>query len=247
MKTLLFFLSLPFSFCFGWEFIDSHEKLKFFQDREDVIMVCSTGRSGSTMLSDALDKALPKKTILKSHLLPPREGWKGKILFIFSNPDKADESIFHVSLEDGYWYYHFNRMETTDPKWLQKLGSTVNQNLEDNLLNYDALGIEEHLRQWLKLEKCPIEESCILAVKYEHLWDREVIAIIKNFCQLESFPLPEMKERGYPLHSVSEKERLIRKTYNLGTEQEPRYAVCDGARAIWESSPKVQSYRLGGG
>lgn len=172
--------------------------------------------------------------------------WKGKIIFIYSNPDRIAESVLHVSLANRLWgFWHFNHVETSDLMWHRRICGTTNQTLEDNLLSCDALGIEEHLRQWLSLERCPLEESCILAVKYEHLWDQDVIDIITAFCGIDHLPLQERNPgRGYPLDSLSEKERLMRVTYNLGTEQEPLYAAYDGARAIWENSPKTEAYRL---
>lgn len=209
-------------------------------------MVCSPGRSGSTLLADVLDKSKPSKHILKSHLLPPKREWKGKIIFIYSDPDKAAESICHVSLEESTWDWHFKHVETSDINWLQKIGSIVSQTVEDNLLAYDALGTDKQLWQWLVkgVEKCAFLECTVLAVKYEHLWDAEVIKKIKQFCNLSYFPLPERKERGYGFQSLSEFEKQIRTIYNLGTEKEPRYAAYDNARAIWKRAPKILYFRL---
>jgi hypothetical protein len=246
LKYLLLFFHC-FSACHGWECVKTRDELKFYEQRDDTIMVCSPGRSGSTLVSDTLDRSYPTKIILKSHLLPPNHVWKGKIIYIFSNPDKAAESILHVSLqENSFWNLHFDHMETSDLNWLHHLGHTWQQTVENNLLCYDALGTEKHLRQWLRRGVQPnsMRRSCIIAVKYEQLWEEEVINTIKTFCGLDEFPLPQKVERGYRVEEQSEKERLIKSTYNLGTEQNPRYAAYDRARNIWKNAPKFQFFSL---
>lgn len=253
-----FFLLILFSPIFAREyFMYSQDDVKKYASDQNVIMVSSPGRSGSTLVRNVIRDNFPDRIVLKSHLLPPKVEWKGKILYIFSNPDQAAESIFHLSFDDPtFVQFHFDNVETADMRWLKKLKvqaesdeatvfMNLHQNFKNNLLSYDALGTKRHLMQWLvrSVEKAPMEASNVMAVKYENLWDKEVVEAIKKFCGLESFPLPPKKSRGYRDH-LAHKEQLIRTTYNLGTESDPHYAAYVGARAIWEKAPKFQTYKL---
>lgn len=259
MRNYLILLFLPLSFLSASQIIiKKHKELASYEKREDVIMITSTGRSGSTMMDALTQKFCTGKTVLKSHLLTPKNGWKGKILFLFSSPDKVAESVFHISLNDKYFMHlHFQNMETTDPEWLPMLAQLAkenygkivmnfNQTIEHNLLSYDALGVEKQLIDWLEAStvSAPMEESCILAIKYENLWDEETVEALRQFLGVEKFELPKKKQRGYQGKIVCTNEKFIRATYNLGTEQQPIYAAYDGARAIWEAAPAYQFLKL---
>ena len=252
MKNKIFLsLILCAHLCHGWEFMPHPDDYKKFNLNKDTITVCSPGRSGSTLLADIMDISKPYKLILKSHLLPPKLPWHGKIVYIYSNPDKAAESIFHVSLDHSFicdgrstWCLHFDHVETADKAWLAKIGDTVNQTVAVNLLSYDALGTERHLKRWLRKDVSPSTEKkgTILAIKYEHLWESGTIEAIKRFCGFDYFPLPEKKERGYALEVRSDLEKDVRRRYNLGTEAKPRYEAYDKARNIWKTAEKIQYF-----
>jgi hypothetical protein len=239
--TLLIPFSL-FSFIdYETHFIKDRNQLSAYGERQDIVMIASTGRSGSTMLTDFLGNSL-NALVLKTHLMPPFEQFQGKILFIFSNPDKATESIFHASLMDPKWALHFEHMESSDLKWLEELEALENQTLENNLLCYDALGISKHLNEWLYEKTTPTspEKATILAIKYENLWDPETVEALKNFLSLETLILPKKKERGLKKEDLSQKELLFRETHNRGTYENPLYPAYDQARRLWEKAPPFQ-------
>lgn len=231
-----------------FEFAPTHQVLDQFSNDPNAIIVASTGRSGSTLLTNRVARFAPNRTIIKTHLLPPHGQYRGKILFIFSNPDKSVESIFSISLRDaGFTRQHFIHVETSDLNWLEKIGGdTRNQTVKNNLLSYDALGCYKHLVCWL-YETTPCfepEQAQILAVKYENLWDPGTIQAIKTFLGIQVFELPPQYERGAKLEQLNPKETLFRSTYNLGTFEDPKYAAYDEARAVWEAAPPFQYFRL---
>lgn len=234
-------------FCFlcfeaqSWVFIDSQSSLKKYENRQDVVMVASTGRSGSTLLSDVMGNSCRGRMVLKTHLLPPLNCFQGKIIFIFSNPDLLAESAFHHTLHSKHFgAAHFCHMETADRNWLHKMKDSTKQSVEYNLLAYDALGIYEHLEKWLNVctTPCSASDAQILAIKYENLWDPATQEAICYFLSLPSLQMPSKVPRGtFPL---SKMEDNIRKAYNLGTDSNPRYAAYEQARVIWEEAPPFQ-------
>lgn len=244
-KIFLIFVLFPL-FIFSFEFIQQPENLENYYYRKDVVMVASPGRSGSTLLSELLCIYAINYKVLKTHILPPNRKFIGKIIFIFSNPDKAAESILHIILNNVlFGALHFYHLQSSDKEWLKKIGETSNQNIENNLLAYDALGCEQQLAEWLyQTVPCDVKEAQILAIKYEFLWDPSVIIAIKNFLNLDIFELPPQKVRGYELSSLCPNEILFRKIYNLGTDDSPKYKAYDKARILWEAAPPFRYLKL---
>lgn len=224
-------------------FIATRKRLEAYSDNPDVVMVASTGRSGSTMLTAMVKKYDTAHLVLKTHLLPPDQNFKGKIIFIFSNPDKAAESALYMLLHNkSFAKTHFYHVETADLDWLKKIGGPRRQNGKDNLLAYDALGTYEHLKIWLfdKTQPTDPDHAQILAIKFENLWDKKTIQAIKDFLGLTEFKLPTKKTRGRKTSELYTREMKFRKKYNLGTDSHPRYAAYDEARILWEQAPPFQ-------
>lgn len=221
-------------------FIKTRAILKQYYNSPDIVIIASTGRSGSTMLTGQVKKYDSRDEILKTHLLPPDQSFKGKIIFIFSNPDKASESALYLTFVSKSFMNHFHHVETAEKGWIKKIGGK--QTLENNLLSYDALGIHEHLKVWLYTQTQPADpaNAQILAIKYENLWDEETVAAIKDFLAVPDFSLPPKKPRGSSRKKEVPDLIAFKKMYNLGTESNPRYAAYDDARVLWEQAPPFQ-------
>ena len=162
-----------------------------------------------------------------------------------SNPDKSAESALHRSLIDPkFGADHFRNLETADPSWLRPIGNSTRQTMQYNLLAYDALGTYPHLEAWLVSMTRPssLQEAQVLAIKYEHLWEKKTQEAICTFLSLDKLLLPEQKERG--TFDLLIKEKAMRKLYNLGTEEDPRYEAYSQARILWEKAPPFQFLRL---
>ncbi len=248
-KAILFlcFFAWIIPFSGHARFIASREELKKYSDKPTVFMITSTGRSGSTMLTDQIKKHDRSHRILKSHLLPPEANFKGKIIFIFSNPDKAAESALYMTLHNpNFGGKHFNHLETADHQWLEKIGGCLHQTEQDNLLAYDALGINEQLKNWLYEKVKPSDDvhSQILAIKYENLWEDKTIKAIRLFLDIPAFKLPPKKTRGYSEKQLYGSEKAFRKIYNLGTDRDPRYAAYHESRILWDQAPPFQFLEL---
>lgn len=230
----------------NYRFISNPDELLPYYDNSNVALVVSTGRSGSTLLADSLEAQAIPYTVLKSHILPPNKRFKGKILFIFSNPDRAAESALHLSLMSPVWgHMHFCHMGCADLAWLTRIGGTDKQTVEDNLLCHDALGCFSHLFHWLHLTtSVSIDKAQILAIKYENLWDPETIQSIQDFLKVDTFTLPARKERGYREQELDQREILFKSVYNNGTPENPSYPAYDHARAVWYLAPAVQYLQL---
>lgn len=210
-------------------------------------MVASTGRAGSTLLAATAYKHLPYRVILKSHILPPHKSFKGKILFIFSNPDLAAESALHITLTSAeFGFLHFKHMESSDQQWLNLIGDTANQTITDNLLTYDALGCYQQLCHWLHLNTspCKLHQAQILAIKYENLWDKRCVREIKRFLSCPKLKIPPKKARGQPKELKTEQEIQFINTYNQGTSSLPKYTAYNQARMLWEQAPPFQYLRI---
>lgn len=228
-------------------FIAKRENLKYHYENPQAIIIASTGRSGSTMLTEQIAKYVPKQNVLKTHLLPPKAKFKGKIIFIFSNPDQAAESALYMTLHHQLFAKnHFNYMETADRQWIKKIGGPLKQTEQDNLLSYDAFGTYEHLKTWLytRTEPTDPEHAQILAIKYENLWDHKTTQAIRSFLNISDFRLPPQRTRGRDKKKLYSKEINFRKMYNLGTEANPRYAAYDDARVLWEQAPSFQYLKI---
>lgn len=234
---------VPYQSYAGAIFIPTKKSLKPYYENPNLVMIASTGRSGSTMLTTQVSKYIPEHYVLKTHLLPPkREYFKGKILFVFSNPDQAAESVLYMMLhKPNFGRRHFKHVETSDRRWLKKIKSPYKYQTEkNNLLSYDALGIYKHLKVWLYTRTRPTspEKAHILAVKYENLWDTDVIQAIRDYLEIPSFELPARIPRGHK--DLLPKEARFRQIYNLGTKENPRYAAYDKARVLWQQAPSFQ-------
>ena len=138
MKTghLVLFMFMSMFFCSTAEparFIPDVEALVPYYGKENVVMITSPGRSGSAMLAEAVAKFRHNGPTLKSHLLRPPPSYIGKVLFIFSSPDKAAESALHTTLRStAFGKQHFYNVKTSDMQWLAKLGG--NQGAKTSLI-----------------------------------------------------------------------------------------------------------------
>lgn len=228
-------------------FSATHEQLEQFYDDPDVIVIASPGRSGSTMLTFLIEEFCQDRIVIKTHLLPPNSNFKGKILFIFSNPDKAAESVLHLTMTCfGFGEAHFFHLETSDKLWLSQIKDPRHQTLEFNLLAEDALGCAQQLNAWLHLytEPTTLDSAQVLSVKYENLWEPATVNAIMDFLNLQTFTLPVYTPRGYGTDKLLPEEILFRTVYNLGTPDNPRYSAYDRARLFWEIAPPYQFLRL---
>ena len=245
IACLLTSISFPFnSYAI---FIANRDTLKKYDRIPNVVMIASTGRSGSTMLTRQLKKYIPSKLVLKTHLLPPDRSFQGKIIFIFSNPDQAAESALYMTLhKERFGKRHFSFVETADRNWLNRIGGAHNQTEHDNLLSYDALGIYQHLKMWLYTRTRPVDSknAQILAIKYENLWEKKTVQAIRNFLNIHYFKLPPKRPRGYEQESLFPQEITFRNIYNLGTATEPQYAAYDDAKILWEAAPPFQFLQI---
>lgn len=224
-------------------FIAKKEDLKKYEKKTNMILIASTGRSGSTMLTKQIQEHVSSNKVLKTHLLPPSPKFKGKILFIFSNPNQAAESALYMTLHTReFGDNHFRHMETADQGWLKKIGSPLKQTEQDNLLAYDAFGTYEHLKAWLYTHTKPTtpENAQILAIKYENLWDESTVQTIRKFLNIPSFTLPSKRTRGHKEEQLFSKELKIRSMYNLGTKKDPVYAAYENATILWKEAPPFQ-------
>jgi len=248
LSIFLPYLNLQASSDINGKFLAKRKQLEKCAEYENCILVASTGLSGSTLLTESLKISAPKRPVCKTHLFPPIS-FLGKIIFIYSNPDRVAEAALNRSLRSpAFGADHFRHMEDSDLLWLNKVGSTDNQTESDNMLAYDALRITLHLKKWLiDLKRCPAKVANVMAVKYEHLWDKEVIEEMKKFLGISRILLPTKKMRGHSLHTLNEKERQMRLRYNLGTEKYPRYVAYDEARTIWMTAPPVLYLSLSSG
>lgn len=226
-----------------FSFVYSRAKLASYYSRPDVIMIASAGRSGSTLMTDAMVANVSDRKILKTHLLPPDNRFHGKIIFIFSNPDKAAESVLHRCLNDkSFFIEHFEHIETSDIEWLNNI--KLMQTEEQNLLSYDALGCHQHLQKWFSLKHADLQNAQVLAIKYENLWDNETIQTLKEFLKTENLNLPKKIERGHNSSELNPVENSYRNLYNLGSFENPRYKAYDQARILWEKAPPYQYFSL---
>jgi hypothetical protein len=222
-------------------FIAKPESLKKYYNRKDVVLVASPGQSESSQVALAVEKYASDYMAIESHLLPPNKKFLGKIIFIFSNPDKAAEAALHQTMSDenfgGMQFFH---IETADANWLKKIGDTTQQTASHNLLSYDALGCYRHLVKWLKDKTpCSPQEARILAIKFESLGDPLVTNSIKEFLNIDDFVLPD-EFCCHVSEVLSDKELELKALYNLSAPEEPRYKAYDKARKIWEYAPVIQ-------
>ncbi len=224
--------------------INTKEDLIPYYNDPNVVLIASTGRSGSTLLSNLIHQTTTY-TALKTHGLPPKANFQGKIIFIFSNPDKSAESAFHYFMANSmFGKLHLEHLESSDPNWLKEIGDTTSQTLEHNLLAYDALGISKQLLEWLFASTIPssAENAQIIALKYENLWDLETQEALKNFLCLSSLSLPKQRDRG--TYGLQQKEKEIRNKYNVGTDKEPKYTAYNKARVFWKKAPPFQFLKI---
>lgn len=232
------------SFSIG--FLRDRQSYQDFLANPNSLVVASIGRSGSSMLQDVLlEYATPYYQVTKTHLLPPTFLINGKIIFIFGDPNASAQSVCEIMFKDSLWIkHHFSQIETSDMKWLYELDS-MQQTIDHNLLNYDALGYEQHLQKWLQTQtvRCEINEAQILAIKYENLWDVDTIQSIKSFLQIPFLELPLYKPRG-TRSKMNEILTDIKTAYNQGTEDNPHYEAYKKATMYWEQAPNFQYLKI---
>lgn len=232
----------------GIYFLQQKEQWDQIIEKKGIVVIASTGRSGSTMLTNQMQACMKPDLVYKCHLLPPQSKFKGKIIFIFSNPDLAAESALYMTLHNkSFARQHFKHVQTADLKWLKMIGgAAAYQNTEHNLLSHDALGTLEHLTVWLQTNTEPsgVKEAQILAVKFENLWDPATVKAIRKFVNRSNFKLPLQRERGKEEDRLYSREIKYREKYNLGTPDEPRYAAYDDARDLWEQTPPFQFLKI---
>lgn len=225
------------------DFIETSDGFSPYLNDPRALIVASPGRSGSTLLTKSLAKAAGSRTVLKTHQFVS-SAFKGKVLFIFSQPDRATESALRKLLKDPQFsYLHFQHIFTSDKAWFGKNSEEARrQTLEHNLLAYDALGTTLHLQRWLLDWARPSSPKTaqILAIKYEHLWDIATQKAIQTFCGLDHLELPPRKERGCKERNLSSLERTLRKASNKQNKSPPEYPAYDQAREIWEKAPPFQ-------
>lgn len=246
LELILFTIPISLFASFDFWFVETRDQLEKISDTENIILVASLGRLGSTMLYETL-LYQTSHVVLKTHCLPPKASFKGKIIFIFSNPNISVESALHLALTIPlFGIEHFRHMEGSDQEWLDNLPDSTYQNISHNLLCYDALGYTQHLSKWLHEESVSInlEEAQILAIKYENLWDEETINALKMFLLLDELKLPEKLNRACWLNKMTYAEKQFREMYNLGTLKNPRYAAYDEARTLWELAPPFQFLKI---
>ena len=229
------------------KFIRRAEELAPYSKKSDFIMVASEGRSGSTMLTEQLQKYIHPRKVLKTHMLPPPQAssYELKTIFIFADPCLAAESVLHKCLiTPGFANAHFRNMEGADQNWLAKLGGPKGQNAKHNLLSEDVLGVTNQLECWLYKRTKPTtpEKATIFAVKSEDLWNEETLEALRAFIHVPNFELPEYRPRGQ--YKLSKMEKYFRKLYNQGTETEPKYAAYERARFLWNIAPSYQYLRF---
>ncbi len=243
LYTTLFGLFICAKFNVLMAVICTHQELEGYYKDKNSVLVASPGRSGSTVLFDSLRKCCPKGyTILKTHLLVPKKSYSGKIIFIYSDPDKAAESALHMCANDAKWgKLHFEHVESSDISWLEDIGSTTCQTIDNNLLAYDALGCTKQLFYWLhaKTMPCELNQAQILAIKYENLWDETAQKAISTFLGFSAFKLAAKKTRGEWM-SLSNIEIACKEYHNKGSVNEPRYSAYASARLLWENAPPFQ-------
>lgn len=243
---ITFHTSLCSAPAFDFWCVKTRVQLDAISDNNSVLLVASTGRSGSTMLYETLLRQT-SFIVLKTHCLPPDASFQGKIIFIFSNPDLAAESALYLSMRVPlFGIEHFIHVENADRVWICQIKDSTYQTISHNLLCYDALGCAQHLAKWLHEESSPstIEEAQILAIKYEHLWEEPTIEAIKSFLSLDVLELPEKKIRGYQPDQLTQEESIFRSAYNQGTFESPRYAAYDEARVLWDAAPPFQFLKI---
>lgn len=245
----IIFLILPLNAFANWSVAIDRTELENFSSDKLVVFIASTGRSGSTLLTETIAKYAKECRVVKTHLLPPKnKNMKAKMIFIFSNPDLSAESALHYTIASKVvGVAHFEQMETSDRFWLDHvIGDSTQQTVQNNLLSYDALGCFEHLSEYLynRSIPCSVNFSNLLAIKYENLWDPLTIQAIKNFLNFSDFELPSHIKRGYSLKQLSSQEILFRNTYNKGTYEDPRYGAYDKAREIWQKAQGFQYLKV---
>ncbi len=245
MKVILGVLLCLSSSTLAFIFVPRRVDYPAYYAITNALMIASTGRSGSTLLTRELEAQAKNYVVLKTHLFPPDPAFQGKILFVFSDPDQATESALRRSLrQPNFCYDHFNVLEGADRAWVKKMGNTLNQTAERNLLAYDGLGLEKQLVRWLGLPKSGRDNAQVMAIKYENLWDVETVEAVKGFLGLQSFVLPPRKKRGARAEELNEREREFRVLYNQGSFEQPRYAAYKAARMLWEKASPFAFLRL---
>jgi hypothetical protein len=247
-KKIFFFLTCSV-FIFGQPRLTKflHDTYEDAAQNSDSITIASIGRSGSDMLTAAILYTVQNtRKVYKTHLLPPKIPYSGKILFIFSNPSQSADSLLHRSIKQpNFRIGHFNNFEITDLSWRNSLGENIEFTLENNYLSFDGLEYHNQLINWLdESRNSKIEDANVMTVKYENLWDQETIDQIKIFLNLNQFKLPERKKRGCSESELTELEREIRKKYNLGTLENPRYPAYDKATEIWEEAKPYDFFKF---
>lgn len=239
---ILFFLSMS-SCAYSFIFVRTPEEFLNIPNTENSILIASIGRSGSTLLTEVIEKSvLSERTVFKTHSLSPsKKFYQGKILFIFSDPNQSIESVLHRMLIDPQFSKdHFRHVTTADQEWFVQFG--LQQTAEHNVLSYDALGYFEHLHQWLLLEtNTSPQEARTLAIKYENLWDQETQEAICSFLQIDHLDIPPQETRGK--FFLLDQQKEFRAAHNIGSTKAPIYPAYAPATRIWRDSPPLSYFK----
>jgi hypothetical protein len=179
-----------------------------------VIICASPGRSGSTLLFEAIGDAIARKraslfyrhasrtfrdvaweldrrklregVVYKTHDLPTslRKPKNVRAVFIYGPPSDALLSVLDCERRLGR-------------DWVAEHLRHLRMPETANLMSHDTIGFENQMRLWSQEERFPV-----LCVNYENLWDN--VGKIENFLNLD-LDLPERRRRsdkeGYGDHA----------------------------------------------
>jgi hypothetical protein len=228
-----------------FDFISNRDKIKNFDFYSSDIICASSGRSGSTMLTSFLELSFPESRVFKTHLLP-LDSFPGKIIFIYSNPHKAAESVLHqFSLSKDFSFFHIRHMESSKIEWHLGLDDDSNNKVVQNILAADFIGYGEQIKEWVyNLEIADFSNATVMCIKYENLWDKNTLINLANFLGVDSVTLPEQKKRGAFFKDLSIQEVELINKYNIGTKNDPRYKAYDFAFDLWEAAPPFSFHIL---
>lgn len=158
--------------------------------RDNTIVVGSLGRAGSTVLYQSIgqtvkykltdfqdnlsDSDYEKGYVYKTHDFPPTNSPDHiKFIWTFADPYEIVLSVLNQEEKKGIdWVKnHFNNLKGEFDKY-------------DNILNYDAMRLEEHFDKWYQDHNFEL-----LTIKYRSIWkkQREMSRFIGSYIDLPVF------------------------------------------------------------